>query len=78
MGMFRGRSKEIIKPNISYSLRARRAEGAKHKEPVNYTFFYGLSLQPEILAKKLSNSFATAQPQIGLFLSKQIVFDKSC
>ena len=25
-------------------------------------------LQPEILAKKLSNSFVTSQPQIGIFL----------
>ena len=45
------------------------------------TFFYrqlgclafGLRFWP-----KISNSLATAQPQIGLFLSKQLIFAKSC
>ena len=36
------------------------------------------SLQPSDFDQTLGNSLATAQPQIGLFLSKQLIFAKLC
>ena len=54
---------------------------SKVLKPLLHTFFIGNSIAyPSAwdFGQKLSNSLASAQPQIGLFLSKQLVFAKSC
>ena len=48
-----------------------------HTNPIIHIFLQAtrlLSLQPEILAKKSNNTLANAEPKIGLFLSKQLIF----